>query len=81
MPVISRFQGVVIKMYFRGREHNPPHFHAFHGSDAAALSIEDGAVIDGSLPPAILGRVRQWFLRNRGELREMWDTQQFRKLK
>ena len=28
MPVISRFYGLVIKIYFQQSEHNPPHFHA-----------------------------------------------------
>ena len=29
MPEISRFFGIVIKMFFD--DHNPPHFHAFYG--------------------------------------------------
>jgi hypothetical protein len=29
MPEISRFFGIVIKMYFD--DHNPPHFHAEYG--------------------------------------------------
>lgn len=29
MPVISRFYGIVIKMYFRQAEHNPPIFTLF----------------------------------------------------
>lgn len=28
MPVISRFHGIVIKMFFIQAEHNPPHIHA-----------------------------------------------------
>ena len=31
MPVIARFYGMVIKMYFRQSEHNPPHIHAIYG--------------------------------------------------
>lgn len=31
MPVISRFHGIVIKMYLRQKEHNPPHLHAIYG--------------------------------------------------
>lgn len=31
MPVISRFEGIVIKMYLRQKEHNPPHIHAIYG--------------------------------------------------
>ena len=29
MPVIARFYGIVIKMYFN--DHMPPHFHAIYG--------------------------------------------------
>jgi Domain of unknown function (DUF4160) len=31
MPEISRFFGIVIKMFFD--DHNPPHFHAEYGGD------------------------------------------------
>jgi hypothetical protein len=27
MPVLSRFYGIVIRMYFLQSEHNPPHIH------------------------------------------------------
>ena len=38
MPEISRFFGIVIKMYFN--DHTPPHFHAEYGEYTAELSIE-----------------------------------------
>ena len=30
MPELSRFYGIVIKMYYN--DHNPPHFHAEYGT-------------------------------------------------
>jgi hypothetical protein len=33
MPEISRFLGIIIKMFFD--DHNPPHFHAEYGEDVA----------------------------------------------
>ena len=30
MPVIARFYGVIIKMYFSQSEHGVPHFHAVY---------------------------------------------------
>ena len=30
MPAVSYFYGIYIKMYFRKKEHNPPHFHAIY---------------------------------------------------
>ena len=50
MPVISRFYGIVIRMYFQQPEHNPPHFHAIYGEHVAAINIADGSVIEGELP-------------------------------
>ncbi len=48
MPEISRFLGIIIKMFIK--EHNPPHFHAFYGEYAAVFSIETGQMIQGDLP-------------------------------
>jgi hypothetical protein len=42
MPETSRFLGIVIAMFHR--EHNPPHFHAYYGSDAIVVEIETGRV-------------------------------------
>jgi hypothetical protein len=42
MPVISRFFGIVIYMFWR--EHAPPHFHAKYGDDEITVEIETGAV-------------------------------------
>lgn len=50
MPTISRFYGIVIRMYLAGNEHNPPHFHAIYNEDVAAIEIMTGNVIVGSLP-------------------------------
>jgi len=38
MPEISRFYGIIIRMFFR--EHAPPHFHAFYGEHQALINIE-----------------------------------------
>lgn len=48
MPVVSRFQGILIKMF--PREHNPPHFHAFQGKHEATFNIETGELIEGDFP-------------------------------
>ena len=39
MPVLSRFYGIIIRMYFQQAEHNPPHIHALYGEDMAAIDI------------------------------------------
>ncbi len=78
MPVLSRFYGIVIRMYFQQSEHNPPHIHALYGEDMAAIEIRTGRVLDGDLPKKALSMVREWVLLNRDELLEMWKTQEFK---
>lgn len=39
MPVLSRFYGIIIRMYFIQAEHNPPHVHAIYGDDVAEVAI------------------------------------------
>ena len=50
MPVISRFYGLVIKMYFMQSEHNPPHIHALYGEYMGMMDIQTRKMIAGDLP-------------------------------
>ena len=68
MPVLARFYGIVIRMYFQQAEHNPPHIHALYGDDVAAIEIQTGSVLEGHLPPKALAMVREWIDLNRGDL-------------
>jgi hypothetical protein len=38
MPVIARFYGIAVKMYFN--EHGVPHFHAVYGEFNGVFDIE-----------------------------------------
>jgi len=58
MPEISRFFGIVIKMFFD--DHNPPHFHAEYGGHVALIEIRNLSVFSGSLPPRVMGFVIEW---------------------
>ena len=80
MPIIARFYGIIIRMYFAQAEHNPPHIHAIYNEDVAAISITDGKILEGSLPPKALSMVREWIKINERSLLKMWDTQEFEKL-
>ena len=40
MPVIARFYGIVIKMYFSQSEHGVPHFHAIYGEFNAVFGMK-----------------------------------------
>lgn len=80
MPTLSRFYGIVIRMYFQQAEHNPPHIHAIYGEDTAEIEIRTGAVLDGALPPKALSMVRDWVEINQEDLLTMWETQEFKEL-
>ena len=71
MPVLSRFLGISIKMYYD--DHAPPHFHAYHGSYEAAVEIEGGDV-RGSFPPGALRRVLEWRDLRKDDLRVAWHS-------
>ena len=77
MPVLSRFYGIVIRMYFQQAEHNPPHIHALYGEDMAAIDIQTGEVLEGHLPPKALAMVREWAAIHKTDLLHMWETQAF----
>lgn len=70
MPEISRFYGIVIKMYFG--DHRPPHFHAEYGEHEAILSIQTLSVIAGTLPPRAIGLVSEWASLHQQELVSAW---------
>ena len=80
MPVLSKFYGIIIRMYFQQEEHNPPHIHALYGDDIAAISIHSADVLEGRLPPKALAMVREWVTIHKEELIQIWETQEFKKL-
>ena len=80
MPVIARFYGVVIKMYFRQSEHNPPHIHAIYGEYIGAIDIRTSDMLEGDLPKRALKMVQEWVSQHERELMNMWETQEFTEL-
>ena len=78
MPVIARFYGIVIRMYFR--KHGVPHFHAFYGEFSGVFEIETLAMIEGELPQRAQRLVRDWATQHQSAMLEMWKTQKFEQL-
>lgn len=70
MPEVSRFYGIVIRMFFR--EHGPPHFHAEYAGAQAVVGIDDLRVLEGRLPPRALGFVIEWASMHQSELQAAW---------
>ena len=74
MPTISYFYGIIIVMYLHDKEHNPPHIHAITEEYDAPFLISDGSIIAGSFPDKAKALVKEFILKNKNELEEMWET-------
>ena len=74
MPEISRFYGIVIKMFFE--DHIPPHFHAEYGEYEVLVDIHTLGVFAGHFPPRALGLVIEWATQHQDELLEDWENAQ-----
>jgi len=72
VPEISRFFGIVIKMFFD--DHNPPHFHAEYGDALALIDIRNLSVFSGRLPPRAMGLVIEWATLHQQELLTNWES-------
>jgi hypothetical protein len=69
MPEISRFLGIIIRMYYR--DHAPPHFHAEYGEHEITMNIETGEVT-GYFPRRALAAVDDWRALNQDDLLANW---------
>jgi hypothetical protein len=69
MPIISRFFGIVIFMYWR--DHSPPHFHAKYQDDEVTVDVENGNV-NGTMSVRALRLIEEWRILHRDELRREW---------
>lgn len=76
MPTIASFLGVSIKLY--PNDHQPPHFHAFHGDDQAVIGIASIQVLAGRLTAARLKDVLAWAQRHQQDLLDRWQRCQSR---
>ena len=71
MPELSRFYGIIIRMFYG--DHAPPHFHAVYPGEEIQISIETLAVMNGSMRRRALVLVLEWAVLHREELRVAWE--------
>jgi hypothetical protein len=71
MPEISRFFGIVVRMYFD--DHNPPHFHCMYAGSEAQVGIEPIAILCGTLPNRAASMVVEWAALHQRELMLNWQ--------
>ena len=72
MPEISRFLGIIIKMFFD--DNNPPHFHVEYGEYKAIIEIRTAELTEGYLPSKQLKLVQAWAILHEEELLENFEN-------
>ena len=80
MPEISRFYGIIIKMFFKPKEHEPSHIHALYGEYVGIFDLETLEMTDGDLPQKAQQLVKEWLSLNKNHLIRMWKSQKIEKL-
>ena len=50
MPEISRFYGIIIRMYVIDKEHPPHHIHIKYGEYEAVMELENLNIVQGAVP-------------------------------
>ena len=69
MPEISRFFGIVIRMFAEaGGPHHQPHFHAYYQEDVAVFGVDPIEIVDGWLPRRQTRLVEAWAELNQQKL-------------
>jgi phosphomannomutase len=71
MPEISRFFGIIIRMYFD--EHQPPHFHAAYSGMEAQVGIQPIRVLRSNLSGRAASLVVEWAALHQEELLDNWS--------
>jgi len=69
MPIISKFFGIIVIMYWK--DHNPPHIQVKYNQYHAIINIDDFKVM-GKFPGRALNLVREWLKLHQLELLENW---------
>ena len=71
MPIVSRFFGIIIRMYYD--EHNPPHIHAEYQQNKAVVDFS-GNILKGGLKSKTATKlVREWIDIHSKDLEDNWD--------
>jgi len=73
MPTLSMFYGIIIRMYFGPKEHNPPHIHVYYQEFKATFNIHSADLIEGNLPSKQQKLVMAWMLIHQEELLADWE--------
>ena len=77
MPELSRFFGIIIRMFAEPSErHHTAHFHAYYQENIGVFSISPVQIIAGSLPQRQQRLVEAWAELHQDELLADWQLLQ-----
>ena len=71
MPELSRFYGIIIRMFYGDQA--PPHFHAVYGDDELEIQISPIRVLRGQAPHRVRSMVLEWAALHQVELSVDWE--------
>ena len=60
MPTLSMFYGIIIRMYYAPKEHNPPHIHAYYQDYRATFHIDNAELAEGGMPTKQQRLIQAW---------------------
>ena len=73
MPELSRFYGIVIRMFVEvGSPHHRPHFHAFYQEHVAVFGVDPIDLMAGGVPRRQRRLVEAWAELHQAELLADW---------
>ncbi|MGZ5245151.1 MAG: DUF4160 domain-containing protein [Bacteroidia bacterium] len=65
--------GIIIRMYYAPKEHNPPHIHAYYQDFTSVVRLSDGEVTEGNIPKKQIRLIQAWIEIHRDELMADWN--------
>jgi hypothetical protein len=77
MPELSRFYGIIIRMYAEpDAPHHKPHLHAYYQDNVAVYALDPIVLIAGSVPRRQRRLIETWVSLHQSELLENWNRLQ-----
>ena len=67
------FYGIIVRMYYSPKEHNPPHFHVYYNDFKATVDIKKCTMLEGDLPSRQKKLVFAWTEIHQEELLANWQ--------
>ncbi|MEG0614260.1 MAG: DUF4160 domain-containing protein [Oscillospiraceae bacterium] len=80
MPILIRFYGLIVKIYFQQAELDFPYVVAIYNEFSGAIDIKKLEMIDGNLPKKALELATEWIQINQSDLLKICAKQEVKRL-